>query len=173
MQEIANEAGINKALLHYYYRSKQLLFEAVFKKVFMLLAPEITIILSEDCTIEEKIRKFTHSYINFVIKHPFLPNFIIHEINRNPKFIQQLLKDNMYPKIGGFKKQVEQEIGKGHIKPIRAEQLFINIIALNAFPFVAAPLIKGVLQIPEKDFKQIMEDRKTQVADFIINAIKI
>ncbi|MDX1784088.1 MAG: TetR/AcrR family transcriptional regulator, partial [Aequorivita vladivostokensis] len=71
-----------------------------------------------------------------------------------------------------FKSQVDEEVEKGILKPIDGEQLFINIISLNIFPFVATPLIKGFLKIDDKGFKQLMERRKTEVAGFIINSIK-
>ena len=77
MQEIADKAKINKALLHYYYRSKQLLFEAVFSNAFALLAPQLNKVLNDDSDLFEKIRQFTDSYITFVINHPYLPNFVI------------------------------------------------------------------------------------------------
>ena len=84
MQEIADKAKINKALLHYYYRSKQLLFEAVFKNAFRLLAPQIGKVLNDDTELFDKIRNFTDSYVSFVIKHPYLPNFVTQELNSNP-----------------------------------------------------------------------------------------
>ena len=173
MQEIANEAGINKAMLHYYYRSKQLLFEAVFKNAFSLLAPQLNAILNDDSSIEEKIKNFTHNYITFIIKHPYLPNFIIQELNRNPEFIEKIKQNKAFPNLDKFKKQVNTEIEKGIIKPIKAEQLFINIMSLNIFPFVAKPLIKAFANVDDKMYKQLIEDRKTEVSDFIINAIKI
>lgn len=73
MQEIADEAKINKAMLHYYFRSKQLLFEAVFKTAFSLLAPQLNAILNDDSSIEDKIRNFTRNYISFMSKHPYIP----------------------------------------------------------------------------------------------------
>jgi TetR/AcrR family transcriptional regulator len=173
MQEIADEAGINKAMLHYYYRSKQLLFEAVFKNAFALLAPQLNKILNDDDSIEQKVRKFTSNYISFIIKHPYLPYFIIQELNRNPEFILKMLKSKSFPTIKKFNNQVKAEVKNGTIKPIKGEQLFINIIALNIFPFVATPLIKGLIDIDDKAFKGLMEDRKTEVADFIINSIKL
>ena len=172
MQEIADEAGINKALLHYYYRSKQLLFEAVFKAAFLSLIPQLSKILDNDLPLEEKIRTFAANYIQFVAEHPYLPNFIIQEINKNPQFIRKILDNKDFPSIEKFKAQVKMEIEKGTIKAIKAEQLFINLMALNVFPFIAAPLIKGVLKMDDKTFKQMMEDRKTEVGDFIINSIK-
>lgn len=173
MQEIANEAGINKALLHYYYRSKQLLFEAVFNSAFKVLAPQLNKVINDDSDIFEKIKNFTNSYISFVIKHPFLPNFIIHELNRNPDFVNKLTEDNLFPNLKKFTKQIDESVAKGIIKPIKAEQLFINIIALNIFPFIAAPLLKGFINVNELEYQKLMEQRKTEVADFIINSIKI
>lgn len=173
MQEIADEAGINKALLHYYYRSKQLLFEAVFKSAFALLAPQIHNVLNNDSSLFDKIRSFSNNYISFIIKHPYLPNFIIQELNKNPEFVKRFLAEKNLPNITKFRNQIEEEVKKGTIKPISAEQLFINIISLNIFPFIGAPLIKGFLNLDDTAFQNILEDRKTQVAEFIINAIKV
>lgn len=173
MQEIADEAGINKASLHYYYRSKQLLFEAVFKNAFLLLAPQLNSIINDDSTLFEKIEKFSANYISFIIKHPYLPNFIIQELNRNPEFIDDLIDKNQFPSIEKFKIQVLENIENNKIKPIDPSQLFIHLISLNVLPFLAAPLLKGFLNIDDSNYKLLLENRKTEVADFIINAIKI
>ncbi len=172
MQEIADEAGINKAMLHYYYRSKQLLFEAVFSNAFSLLAPQLNKILNDDSSIEEKVKNFTHNYISFISKHPYLPNFIIQELNRNPKFFEKIQQNTAFPTLEKFNNQVKSEVEQGILKPIDGEQLFINIISLNIFPFVATPLIKGLLKIDDKGFKQLMEKRKNALSEFIINSIK-
>jgi len=173
MQEIADEAGINKALLHYYFRSKQLLFEAVFKKAFSMLAPQLNEVMNSDTSICEKIKNFSSNYISFVIKHPYLPNFIIQELNRNPEFVEKIITEKHFPNINKFRKQINDKVTEGVIRPIKAEQLFINIMALNIFPFIAAPLLKGFMNANDKDYLQLMEERKVEVADFIINAIKI
>jgi len=173
MQEIADEAGINKAMLHYYYRSKQLLFEAVFKKAFSLLAPQLNAVMNSDDNICDKIKNFTNNYISFVIKHPYLPNFIIQELNRNPEFVKNIMAEKHFPTIEKFRNQVNAKVAEGIIRPIKAEQLFINIMALNIFPFIAAPLLKGFANVNNTEYKQLMEERKTEVAEFIINSIKI
>lgn len=173
MQEIADKAGINKAMLHYYYRSKQLLFEAVFKNAFSLLAPQLNAVLNDDDdAIENKVRNFTSNYISFMVKHPYLPNFIIQELNRNPEFIINLKDNPNFLNLDKFKKQVEKEVENGIIKPINAEQLFINILALNIFPFVAKPLLMAFTNTDDEAYKQLIEDRKMEVANFIINSIK-
>jgi len=172
MQEIADNAGINKAMLHYYYRSKQLLFEAVFKNAFSLLSPQLNTILNDDSSIEDKIKNFTFNYISSIIKHPYLPNFIFQELNRNPDFISKIQKTIGFPNIDKFKKQLHVEIEKGILIPIKAEQLLINILALNIFPFIAAPLIKTITNSDNKAYKELIEVRKTEVSSFIINSIK-
>ncbi|WNH12310.1 TetR/AcrR family transcriptional regulator [Thalassobellus suaedae] len=172
MQEIANKAGINKAMLHYYYRSKQLLFEAVFKNAFSLLAPQLNAILNDDSTIEEKIKNFTSNYISFIIKHPYLPNFIIQELNRNEDFILKIKNNTGFPNLEKFKKQVNIEVEKGILRPISGEQLFINILSLNVFPFIGKPLIKALINTDDVTYNQLIESRKTEVSKFIINAIK-
>ena len=108
MQEIADEAGINKAMLHYYYRSKQLLFEAVFKSAFSTLAPQLNEIINADNSLFDKIRNFTQNYISFIVKHPYLPNFIIQELNRNPEFVEKLFSEKM-PNIDKFFAMMEAE----------------------------------------------------------------
>ncbi|PQJ69053.1 TetR/AcrR family transcriptional regulator [Polaribacter butkevichii] len=173
MQEIADKAGINKAMLHYYYRNKQLLFEAVFKNAFSLLAPQLNTILNDDSTIEEKVINFSSNYISFIAEHPYLPNFIIQELNRNPDFILKMKESNGFPNLEKFKKQVAVEVEKGAIRKVKAAQLFINILALNVFPFIGKPLIKSLISVDEEGFQQLIEERKTAVADFIINSIKI
>jgi AcrR family transcriptional regulator len=172
MQEIADEAKINKAMLHYYYRSKQLLFEAVFKNAFSLLAPQLDKVLNDDSSIEDKIRNFTSNYISFISKHPYIPNFIIQELNRNPGFIEKISGNDAFPNLNKFKKQVKDEVAQGILKPIAAEQLFVHLLSLNVFPFVAKPLVKAFTNLDDTAFKDFMEARKTAVADFIIQSIK-
>ena len=172
MQEIADEAGINKAMLHYYFRNKQLLFEAVFMKAFSLLAPQLNGILNGNLSVFEKIKNFSNNYITFIMKHPYLPNFIIQELNRNPEFVKHLVAEKDFPNISIFTKQVNDKVAEGVLRPINAQQLFINIMALNVFPFIGAPLLKGFMKISDKAYMQLIEERKIEVANFIINSIK-
>lgn len=172
MQEIANEAGINKAMLHYYYRSKRFLFEAVFSKAFSLIAPEINRVVNEDIPLFEKIRKFTNSYIDFIQKHPYLPNFIIQELNRDSDFLKVLQSKKGFPDFRNFQAQVEQEVRERKIRPIKAEQLFIHLLSLNIFPFLAAPLFKGFLNINDKTYEVLMEERKEEITSLIIHYLE-
>ncbi len=173
MQEIADKANINKALLHYYYRSKQMLFEAVFKSAFSLLAPQLNKVLNDDSPLFQKIENFTENYVSFVIKHPYLPNFVIQELTRNPDFIQTLRAQPNFPSMGKFTNQVLESIEKGEIREIKAEQLLINILSLNIFPFIGKPLLMALINVDKEKYNQILLARKTEVSSFIINSIKI
>ena len=172
MQEIADEAGINKAMLHYCFKNKQLLFEAVFMNAFGQLAPQINAIFNSDETVFDKIRKFTHSYISFVIDNPYLPQFVIQEMNNNPEFVMSFLNHENRPNPKLLISQIEKEIAAGIIKPINPKQLLLDIFSMTVFPFAAQMMVKGIIQISDSEFNQLMEERKTSIAEQIINSIK-
>lgn len=172
MQEIADEAGINKAMLHYCFKNKELLFQAVFMNAFGQLAPQINEIFNSQDSIFEKIRKFTHSYISFVMLNPYLPQFVIQEMNNNPEFVLSFLKNEKRPNPALLINQIEKEIANGIIKPISPKHLLMNLISMTVFPFAAQMMIKGMLQISDTEFNAMMEERKTSIAEQIINSIK-
>ena len=172
MQEIADEAGINKAMLHYCFKNKQLLFKAVFMNAFGQLAPQINTIFNSDETVFDKIKKFTHSYISFVIDNPYLPQFVIQEMNNNPEFVMSFLNHENRPNPKLLISQIEKEIAAGIIKPISPKQLLLDIFSMTVFPFAAQIMVKGILQLSDSEFNQLMEERKTSIAEQIINSIK-
>ena len=172
MQEIADEAGINKAMLHYCFKNKELLFQAVFMNAFSQLAPQINEIFSSQDSIFEKIRKFTNSYISFVMLNPYLPQFVIQEMNNNPEFVMSFLKNQNRPNPALLMAQIEKEIVDGIIQPINPKQLLMDIFSMTVFPFAAQMMMKGMLQISDAEFNQMMEERKTRIAGQIINSIK-
>lgn len=172
MQEIADEADINKAMLHYFFRSKEKLFQAVFMDAFGKLAPQINEIFNSDDVLFDKIEKFVHSYISFVKEYPFLPQFIIQEMNNNPEFVAKFLKDEKRPNPSKLLKQIEKEIELGIIKPIPPKQLVLDIFSMTAFPFAAQTLVKGIINISNEEFFKLMEERKKHIVTQIVNAIK-
>ncbi len=172
MQEIADEAGINKAMLHYCFKSKELLFKAIFMNAFGQLAPQINEIFNSQDTVFEKIKKFTHSYISFVMLNPYLPQFIIQEMNNNPDFVMSFMNFENRPNPSILIAQIEKEIAEGIIQPIPPKQLLLNVFSMTVFPFAAQMMMKGMLQISDIEFNIMMEERKTLIAAQIINAIK-
>ena len=172
MQEIADEAGINKALLHYYFRSKEKLFEGVFKETFSRLVPQVISLLNQDISLFDKIRIFTREYIDLFLENPYIPGFVIHELSRNPQLIVNLITTvGIKPQV--FIGQVHREIEKKTIIPIRPEDLIVNMLSMSIFPFVATPIIKNLIfQEDAAAFRSFLEERKHTVPEFIINSIK-
>jgi len=173
MQDIADEAGIHKALLHYYFRSKDKLFEMVFMEAAQKLFPKINFIFESDMPLLEKIEHFADEYITVMVENPYLPSFVLNEINQNPvSFFKKLNEKFGFPNPKLFLKQIESEVKKGKIKRIDPIQLFINMLSLCIFPFMAKPILQMRLDMGETKFRQFMELRKKEVPKFIIDAIK-
>ncbi|MDB5119824.1 MAG: hypothetical protein JWN56_1042 [Sphingobacteriales bacterium] len=173
MQDIANEAGINKALLHYYFRSKEKLFEVIFKAAVSRLVPRITAILESDLPLFTKIERFCENYIDTVMQSPFIPLFVINEMNKQPEeFILKIWGDQK-PGLQIFFKQVEEAVATRLIRPIHPHQLLTHIVSLNIFPFVAKPIIFFVTGMNTQEYKEFMIARKKEIPEFIINSIKI
>jgi len=172
MQKIADRAGINKALLHYYFRSKEKLFEETFKEVFYTMIPPLINTIKENISFDKKIGIFVDKYIDILRNNPLLPIFILHELNRNPDNLPKLITGSgIDPSVFFF--QVAKEIDSGNIRPIPPHHLMINILSLSIFPFVAKPMLKGIFFDGDEDtFNEFLEERKKIVTDFILNAIK-
>lgn len=171
MQMIANESGINKALLHYYFRSKDRLFEAVFIEAFSRMVPNLMKIFASEAEFSGKIRSFVDAYISALMQYPQIPLFILHELHRNPgRIIELIHSTGMNPDF--VINIIRQEIKNGKISDIDPYQLMVNMLALCIFPFAARPMVQGfILKNDAKAFEQFIVKRKTEVADFIIKAI--
>jgi TetR/AcrR family transcriptional regulator len=173
MQDIANHAGINKALLHYYYRTKDHLFNAVFEKIAGQMFKKFAPVLDENHSLEEKIRFFFREHISFMQKNPRLPAFLLHELNRNPERIKKLIQHlDIYKLWSTLEKQHKEEFVKYNITRETIPQLMTSIAALSVFPFVAKAIISGLMEKMGYDFDEYIEARKKYAADFVITAIR-
>jgi len=172
MQEIADRAGINKALLHYYYRSKEKLYEMVAKAVINRAFPVIRQLVESEEPLEQKITRFIDFYIELISKNTFIPLFIITELNKHPdRFFESIFPTNL-PKPEVFFRQVEEEIARGNIRPIKPQHLLVNIVSMCVFPFVAKPMLRIVLGLSQEEINQFLAERKEEVKRFVFQAIK-
>jgi TetR/AcrR family transcriptional regulator len=174
MQVIADSAGINKALLHYYYRSKDLLFETVFSlAIKKLLLPKITAIIEKEDDVFNLIRNIADSYIAILNANPSIPFFIIDEIQKNPHRLPQVFIKSGLP-IQRVFDIVNQAIEKKQIKPIDPRQLFVNLISMSIFPLIARNMLQPVLfENDPAAYNRFLESRRKEVAGFIIDSIKL
>lgn len=171
MQEIADKAGINKALLHYYFRSKENLFERVFTEAISKALPSIGTFMISEKPFWEKVEYFITSYINLIMENPFIPSFIVQEINRDPQNLIRLMRKNNldFSKIVAT---INRDIQSANLRPISAEHFIINLIGMCVFPFIASPLIIEIVFNGEADrFEKAIQERKTVIFDFIKHSL--
>jgi AcrR family transcriptional regulator len=172
MQNIADRAGINKALLHYYFRTKDHLFEAVFTKLAQKMFMKFTPIFEKNLSLEDKIRFFFREHITFMQQNPKLPGFIINEINHNPQRIKKLLRNVDFRKLWTtIIEQHSEELYKYNITEESLPQIMTTIISLSVFPFAAKGIIEVAFDNFGIDFDKYAEERKTFAAEFVIKAI--
>ena len=173
MQEIADAAGINKALLHYYFRSKERLFEAIFSEIIKFAFPKITRIAQSDEPFVTKLEQVVDAYIDLLIKHPFIPGFVMKELNRDPSgLFKMIVKFGLNPQF--FFDQIQLAMDRGEIIQMPPRHLAANIISMCIFPFAARPLVSFVLF---KDDQVALEafyaERAEVIKKFVIDAIVI
>lgn len=174
METIAKEAGVTKALLHYYFRSKEKLFEVIFQKVKDEMLPRMAGLFTSDSSVFEKIELFVANYIDFVMQNPHLPLFIINEVNKNPEqfFETSKMVERIHEFLPHFVQQILAEQENGNIKPIHPFHLIMNIMSLCIFPFLAKSMFQKVSGMTDEQYFETMQERKKEVAAFVISAIK-
>ena len=175
MQDIANVAGINKALLHYYYKNKESLFNLVFEDAFAAFVPQIHAIFSGNGGAVEKLCKYVEAHIELLLKKPDLPTFVIHEIHRDPdRFFNNLIsKMPGPPPFASFMGQLMQEMSEGKIREMDPRFVWMNVMAMTVFPFVAAPLMSRMLLTDPDTYHTLLRDRVTSVQLFIKSSLLI
>ncbi len=172
MQEIADEACINKALLHYYFRSKDKIFEAVFLDSLKIFLPQILEILDSDEPFEKKINTFFSKYIDLLLKNPHIPNFIMHEAAHNPERLQSFFKKNIEAIPKKFLKQIKNEIDDGRIEKQDPKHILVSLLSLAIFPFAAKPILQIGLSLSDEEFKQFIIERKKYLPEFVMKSLR-
>ena len=179
MQEIAEEAAVNQALLHYYFRSKERLSEAVFAETAGRMIPAIIGILGSDTSIDEKIDRVVETYIDTMSRSPFLPGYIISELHHHPERIPKLigsvtgrsLSATISPVLEKLDKQLASEARKKRIRRISAQQFLVNLLSLCVFPFAARPMLRAAFDLDDDGFARMMALRRKELPQFIRHAL--
>jgi TetR/AcrR family transcriptional regulator len=175
MQEIANRAGINKALLHYYFRTKEQLFRGVFQVLLKKMFEKIFSIFTEEIPFKEKIKILLDEHIEFMIRNPKLPIFLLNELSQNPALAEGIKEMMNYQQLRDiiYTRHAKELKGYG-IKKSDMPQLMVTVVSLSIFPVAAREMIK--IMMPEiednKKFNAFMRERKTFASNFVIAALK-
>ena len=172
MQEIAHRAGINQSMLHYYFRTKDKLFDAVFKVAAEQALVEIFAVLEADIPLVEKIERFIHTYIGVISNNPHIPAFVLQELRRNPDRLKSVLGERARVHFDILQRQIVQEAEAGRIRPINPAHLIANMLALSVFPFIARPVLQTAFGQEPEQYTAFLAERKAEVTRFILNALK-
>lgn len=168
MQDIANRAGINKALLHYYYRSKDLLFEKVSQAAASKLMPGVVQALRGNDPLPVKVDMFVTAYIDTLRANPFMPGFILHELNRNPERLKNFLPKMVEQVLGPFINEIDSEIAAGNLPYKDAKHFVVSLFSLCVFPFVARPIFQRVFGFDDAGFEQFLVERKQEIPKMLL-----
>ena len=172
MQEIADEAGMNKALLHYYFRSKENLFKAVFKDIFSKFFSKVKGTLFSEITAKEKLVVFIDNYIDLIAANPYVPQFIINEINRDPKVLKSLMFES------GIEPQkildmFLLEVAANNVSNIDPRHIVVSLLGMLIFPFAGRPLLQMIYFNDDTEaYNQFLSERKEIVKNMILKFIE-
>ena len=180
MAEIAQEAGVNQALLHYYFRSKERLAGAVFEQIAGRVFPALVQIFGADISLDEKIDRLIAAYLENLSRNAFLPGYLISEMHHHPERVSQLVTAAMgadparvlpplFEKLG---RQIDEHVADGTMRRISPEQFAINLISLCIFPFAARPMLRLIFGMDDDAFARFIEQRKTELPAFFRNALR-
>lgn len=174
---IAEAAGVTHAMLHYYFRTKDKLFERIVsEKISILGNIIISAIGDEDLTLEDRIRQGIERHFDFIAANRDLPKFIVNEVLTRPDVVE-MMKCNLQNIVNNLLNSLQHEIdayaAKGLSRQVNARMLLIDIVSLNVFPFMAAPIVLGAIGDSYNSYDEFLALRKTENVETILNKLKI
>ncbi|MEL6535872.1 MAG: TetR/AcrR family transcriptional regulator [Bacteroidota bacterium] len=173
MQEIADAAGINKALLHYYFRSKNKLFEYVFDRVFQDFVARLKSVFEDGNPIEVQVQTFIRQYVQIFDRKPDMPLFIQTELYRNPELINRFtFLQSVFP-ADYLRKEIAIKVEAGEWRPIRVSDFLTNLIGLCVYPYLAKPLLQHAFEMEDADYQFFLDNRIESVYAFFLQGLRV
>jgi len=173
--EIAKKVGCNQAMVHYYFRTKDRLFTAIFEKKIRLFVSIIHQIENEPLGFEEKLKRKIEAHFEILRANPKLPFLIINEFNTNPQSIfilKERLQELPLQIIQNIEKELHDEIQKGNIRNISFFDLIITMVSLNITLFLASPVITAIGNMSTAEFDVFLNHRKQENVRIILSSLK-
>jgi AcrR family transcriptional regulator len=163
-RDIAEEAGLNLALLNYYFRSKQKLFDLIMLESMQQFLTSMTGVFNDhETSLEEKIALLVSNYIDLLTEEPDIPLFILSELRNNPQELVSKIKVKEILMKSYLMKQLQQAMQEGRIAPIHPLHFIMNIMGLTVFPFIAKPILSHLGDLSDEDFNRLAEQRKALI----------
>ncbi len=173
MRQIAEEADVNLAMINYYFRSKEQLFQSIYAETFAQFVGQMAAMINEPTPLEVKIWKIVDRYTDFMIENPLVPSFIISEQQTNDGAFFKGINAKGLIESSVFKKQLVEEAEKGNIRQIEPLQVIVTILSNIIFPIVARPVVSYVGGLDDEGFQEFMMTRKQIVPEMIMAYLKL
>lgn len=174
--QIAQLAGCNQALVHYYYRTKEQLFERVYEQKIQLLFSNFIAEVETCDSFEESITRMVRMHFRFLKENPMLPSFLLNECLNNPLERMSALKAKLSVLIPTVKRRLEEtlnrEIAAGNIRPISVLDLLFSIISLNVMPFLVMPLFQTLSGSSDEEMQTLLAHREEETVNLILARLK-
>jgi AcrR family transcriptional regulator len=172
-QEIAAEAGVNKALVHYYFGTKAALADAIFERALGEIAPKIFGILSDPArTIEQKIPAIVREQIAFHSERPYFAGYMVSELHAEPDRIVRLMARRGPIPLDVLRRQLREAAAAGTLRRISAEQFVANMMGLLIFPFAIRLALRQLLALDEAGWRAFLDDRRRILPEFILAGLR-
>jgi TetR/AcrR family transcriptional regulator len=159
-QEIADEAGVNRALIHYYFRSRELMLETLLDDTLQEKRDRVRNVLTSDLSFRDKIAKYIDTIVDYGLRYPYLDNFIISETARRPEKVKLFCAKDRFKSSDLIREALEHEIRKGKIAPISAEHFMVNLISLCNYPVLAKSVIQTIHGMTDTAYRKFLLERK-------------
>jgi len=174
--EIAKAAGVTHAMLHYYFRTKDNLFEQVFQEKVKILVGSFNALLVDEGPILERVQKGIEAHFEVLRANPLLPRFIVNEIITNVQRKESYMR-MLVPILKSIFERIEpvlrEEAEKGTIRYIAPLDLLLNAISLNAFVFMASPLMESLVQGDSTQLEAFLNHRKEENVTLILARLRV
>lgn len=168
-QEIADEAGVNRALIHYYFRSREQLLDTLLEEIVLEKKNRVRPILLSDKPFREKIAQYIEIILDHGLKYPHIENFIITETARNPEKVKLLCFKDKLRSSELIKDQLQEEIEKGKIAPISPEHFMVNLNAMCNYPLLAKNVIQNIHGMSDTAYRKFLTERKQIIFSTLFN----
>ncbi len=152
MSDIAARVGINRPMLHYYFRTKERLYTTIFEQIVPTIVPAVLEIILQDKSAEQRITEVVDVYFATMESEPLLPLFLVREKQRDTShFLMTLKKLEVDEYVARLRQIVRDEIDRGNVRPITLEYMFYNFYGLIFAPFLARPLTDIIFPKTEEE----------------------
>ncbi len=168
-QQIADEAGVNRALIHYYFRSRNQLFKTVLEDAVNETRDKIDSIFNSDESFKSKISKYLDVFIDRNAEFPYIQNFIITEIMQDPEKMKEYFSRKRNHLMKHIVPPLKKEIEKGTMQAVDPEHFIVNMMSMCSYPLVAKPFIQNMFSYDDKAYKKFLKERKQVIYKVLFN----